>query len=92
MTLVEARVILNPHGMRIMKIEKEYRVSFKVRELERRNLPLDPEPSAYYTNDIMDAVSTGLEMARVGGAKALNTKEKREAYLAREKAARGDVK
>jgi hypothetical protein len=53
MTLHQAKAVLRPLGLWITKHRDEYRVAF----------PNDEE-SAYYTNDLDDAVGTGIEMAR----------------------------
>jgi hypothetical protein len=55
MSAEEVRAWLAQHGMTIRKnIEGEYRVNFK----DGR------EDTAYYTNDLQDAISTALAMAR----------------------------
>lgn len=59
MTLTEARQRLTMSGMRITKRDREFRVSFA--ELPYR----EAEPSAYYTDDLEDAVITGSRMRHV---------------------------
>ncbi|WP_439357868.1 hypothetical protein [Bradyrhizobium sp. DASA03007] len=57
MTLTEARQRLTLSGMRIGRTQAgDYRVAFA--ELSYR----DAEPSAYYTDDLEDAVITGSRM------------------------------
>jgi hypothetical protein len=56
MTLVEARQRLALSGMRISRKDREFRVSYA-------ELPFHAaEPSAYYTDDLEDAVITGSKM------------------------------
>jgi hypothetical protein len=56
MTLTEARQRLTMSGMRITKRDREFRVAFA-------ELPYSAaEPSAYYTDDLEDAVITGSRM------------------------------
>jgi hypothetical protein len=56
-TLIEARQRLTMSGMRIGKTQGgDYRVAFA--ELSYR----DAEPSAYYTDDLEDAIITGSRM------------------------------
>ena len=52
-TLAEAREILKEHGLIIRKRDGEYRVNFRGQS----------EDSAHYTNDLNDAINTGLTMA-----------------------------
>lgn len=52
-TLKEAKKELNAIGMSISKRDGEYRVNYKGGK----------ESTAYYTNDLGDAVSTGVEMS-----------------------------
>ncbi len=55
-TLAEARQRLAQSGMRISRRDREFRVSYA-------ELPYhDAEPSAYYTDDLEDAVITGSRM------------------------------
>jgi hypothetical protein len=56
MTLTEARQRLTMSGMRLTKRDGEYRVTFA--ELAYAQA----EPSAYYTDDLLDAVLTGARM------------------------------
>lgn len=56
MTLTEARQRLALSGMRLTKRDREYRVAYA--ELRFA----DAEPSAYYTDDLEDAVITGARM------------------------------
>lgn len=56
MTLVEARQRLALSGMRITRKDREFRVAYA-------ELPFHvAEPSAYYTDDLEDAVITGSKM------------------------------
>jgi hypothetical protein len=62
-TLAQARATLAPLNMTIRHADGEYRVAFKV----LHNSPAareDAEASAYYTDDIDDAVSTACAMRR----------------------------
>lgn len=52
-TLKNAKVILSEIGMGITKRDDEYRVNFKN----------GTENTAYYTNDLQDALETGMKMA-----------------------------
>lgn len=52
MTLTQARATLRLRGMTIRKRDDEYRVNFYRGE----------ETTAYYTNDLDDAVDTGVAM------------------------------
>ena len=61
-TLAEARVTLRDAGVALSKRDGEYRVNF----LGGR------EASAYYTNDLVDAIRTGLDMARRLAAREWN--------------------
>jgi hypothetical protein len=55
-TLTEARQRLALSGMRIAKKDREFRISFA-------ELGYDAaEPSAYYTDDLEDAIITGARM------------------------------
>ena len=54
MTFEAAKKLLKTLGLWLSKRHGEYRVAF----------PND-EASAYYTNDLDDAVSTGIQMAKV---------------------------
>lgn len=54
MTRLQARQILRDHGMTLTRRDDEYRVNFADR---------DDEATAYYTNDIFDAVDSGVAMA-----------------------------
>lgn len=56
MTLTEARQRLAMSGMKISKRDREFRVAYA--ELPYR----EAEPSAYYTDDLEDAVITGSRM------------------------------
>lgn len=56
LTLLQVRETLWPLGLRISKWDGEYRVNF-VR---------GDEATAYYTNDLEDALWTGLQMASRG--------------------------
>lgn len=56
MTIAEARQRLALSGMRLTRRDREFRVSYA--ELPYR----DAEPSAYYTDDLEDAVITGGKM------------------------------
>ncbi|WP_029083437.1 hypothetical protein [Bradyrhizobium sp. th.b2] len=56
MSLTEARQRLAMSGMKISKRDREFRVAYA--ELAYR----DAEPSAYYTDDLEDAVITGSRM------------------------------
>jgi hypothetical protein len=56
MTLTEARQRLSLSGMRLTRRDREYRVAFA--ELSYTKA----EPSAYYTDDLEDAVITGARM------------------------------
>lgn len=56
MTLTEARQRLALSGMKISKRDREFRVAYA--ELPYR----EAEPSAYYTDDLEDAVITGSRM------------------------------
>jgi hypothetical protein len=53
MTLAEAKKTLGDKGMVIRKRDDEYRVNSRG----------GPESTAYYTDDLTDAVNTGLSMA-----------------------------
>lgn len=54
--LTEARQRLALSGMRITRADREFRVAYA-------ELPYDKaEPSAYYTDDLEDAVITGSKM------------------------------
>jgi hypothetical protein len=65
MTLVEARVILKPHGITLNRQHGEYRVAFRLPyRTKQQGRAFDPEKTAYYTNDLDDAVGTGLAMAQ----------------------------
>lgn len=55
-TITEARQRLALSGMKLSRREREFRVSFA--ELGYR----EAEPSAYYTDDLEDAVITGSKM------------------------------
>jgi hypothetical protein len=56
MTLAEARQRLTLLGMRLTRRDHEYRVAFA-------ELPYSKaEQSAYYTDDLLDAVLTGAKM------------------------------
>ncbi|ARQ95400.1 hypothetical protein [Bradyrhizobium phage BDU-MI-1] len=55
-TLAEARQRLALSGMRITKRDREFRIAYA--ELPYR----EAEPSAYYTDDLEDAVITGSKM------------------------------
>ena len=65
MTLAEARQRLTMSGMRLTRRDREYRVAFA--ELSFR----DAEPSAYYTDDLLDAVLTGARMRHTPSLDAL---------------------
>jgi hypothetical protein len=54
MTLTEAKAALRPLGLSLRKRDGEYRVNFTG----------GAEATAYYTNDIFDAVETGRQMAK----------------------------
>jgi thioredoxin reductase (NADPH) len=56
MTLAEAKAQLAPLGIVLSKKDEEYRVNFRG----------GGESTAYYTNDIEDAVMTGKQMAKEG--------------------------
>jgi hypothetical protein len=56
MTLTEARQRLMLSGMKLSRCDREFRVAFA--ELPYR----EAEPSAYYTDDLEDAVITGARM------------------------------
>jgi thioredoxin reductase (NADPH) len=56
MTLAQAKAILTPIGIVLSKTDGEYRVNFRG----------GGESTAYYTNDIEDAVATGKSMAKEG--------------------------
>jgi hypothetical protein len=66
MKLVDARKALYPHGMIISLRDNEFRVTFRSKydggkpEMNKAR----QEALAHYTNDIEDAVSTGIVMAR----------------------------
>lgn len=60
MTLAQARAKLRPAGMVLRKEAGEYRVSF-------RGPSSATEDSAYYTDNLGDAVQTGLAMAERRG-------------------------
>lgn len=53
MTIAQAKAILNPLGIVLVKADDEFRVNVRGRS----------EASAYYTNDLADAVDTGKAMA-----------------------------
>lgn len=53
-TQKHVRAVLKAAGMAIYRIDDEYRVNFR----------RAPESTAYYTNDLEDALETGLYMAR----------------------------
>lgn len=53
-TLKGAKALLRPYSMTITKKDGDYRVNFSGGK----------EESAYYTNDIDDAVATGIDMAQ----------------------------
>jgi hypothetical protein len=56
MTLTEARQRLTLIGMRLTRRDREFRVAFA-------ELPYSKaEDSAYYTDDLLDAVLTGAKM------------------------------
>lgn len=55
-TMKEARAKVAPHNLVLTKTDDEYRV----------NIRNGREATAYYTNDIDDAVSTGIAMANKG--------------------------
>jgi len=58
MTLTEARQRLALLGMRLTRRDREFRVAFA-------ELPYSKaEASAYYTDDLLDAVLTGAKMRR----------------------------
>lgn len=59
MNFTQAKETLDAIGIRLTKVDGEYRVAFKRTRAEARNA----EPSAYYTTDLRDAVSTGTMMA-----------------------------
>lgn len=54
MTLTQARDALRLRGITLRHTDGEYRVNFKNGD----------EATAYYTNDLDDAVATGLAMAQ----------------------------
>jgi hypothetical protein len=56
MTLAEARQRLTQYGMRLTRRDREFRVAFA-------ELPYaKAEASAYYTDDLLDAVLTGAKL------------------------------
>ena len=55
-TIKAAKAALKPHGISLNKKDGEYRVNFVGGR----------EETAYYTNDIDDAVNTGIDMAERG--------------------------
>jgi hypothetical protein len=58
MTLAEARQRLNLLGMRMTRVDREFRIAYA-------ELPYSKaEASAYYTDDLLDAVLTGAKMRR----------------------------
>ena len=77
MTFVEARLTLKPLGIVIKKQYGEYRVAFRLPQRTKGMPPaFNPEDSAYYTNDLDDAVGTGLLMAKEGPQPARNSSAK----------------
>ena len=73
MTLTEARQRLALSGMKITRKDREFRVAYA--ELPYR----DAEPSAYYTDDLEDAVITG---ARMRATMPLDVMARRDCTLA----------
>jgi hypothetical protein len=76
MTMVEARLILKPLNIVIRKRHGEYRVAFRTPYRTEGSPPFDQEASAYYTNDLDDAVGTGIAMAKEGPQPARNSSAK----------------
>ncbi|WP_166297108.1 hypothetical protein [Bradyrhizobium sp. 2S1] len=62
-TIREAKAILAQHGMTIKSVDGEYRVAFKGPEAKT-------EASAYYATNLLDAIGTGIDMARARGDQA----------------------
>jgi hypothetical protein len=62
LTLTAAKALLRPLGVTLRKRDGEYRVAFDMR---------DNEASAYYTNDLADALETGRAMACHAHARAV---------------------
>jgi hypothetical protein len=66
MKMYTAQYALEQLGMVIVRKDGEYRVSFKLITLQLSNNPVwgnqFPEQTAYYTNDLQDAVDTALYM------------------------------
>ena len=61
MTLQQAKAKLSEYGMTIRKRDGEYRVTYSaLLAILMGYSPHDCEAVAYYTNDIDDAVATGL--------------------------------
>jgi hypothetical protein len=56
MTLAEARQRLTQYGMRLTRRDREFRVAFAELPYQKA------EASAYYTDDLLDAVLTGAKM------------------------------